>query len=72
MWGGEVVVGTKYSIAEYLSFVVFVTKYTITWTRPVRTAVPPRSRLRVTMMLVKSPKTKTMMCVFPPYRDLIT
>ena len=38
----------------------------ITCTRPVSTAVPPRRRLRVTMMLVKRPKTRTMMCVFPP------
>ena len=44
----------------------------LTCTRPVSTAVPPRRRLRVTMMLVKSPKTKTMMWVLPPYRDLIT
>ena len=38
----------------------------VTCTRPVSTAVPPRRRLRVTMMLVKRPKTSTMMCVFPP------
>ena len=45
---------------------VMIMMMMVTCTRPVSTAVPPRRRLRVTMMLVKRPKTSTMMCVFPP------